>query len=666
MRTFTFFKFLLLSLLFGGTALRTEAQVAKFGKISQEELAMRFYEQDTTAEAVILSDYGKSYFIYAEGFKVVFERQTRIKILKKSGYNWANVSVPVYSKGSKGEKLTSLKGFTYNLTNGKVEKDKLESKDMFNEQISEYWTAKKFTMPNVKEGSIIEFSYMITSDYIYNLRDWEFQSSIPVAWSEYNVKIPEYFGYKKSQQGYLPFHSVTNRTERAPLDVRQSGGKSGEEISFENISWTMKDAPAMREEKFITTIKDYVSKIEFELEVYKPPHQIQKVMTGNWAEVTEELDKETNFGVQLNRNGYFKDEVGAINAKYTTPLEKVSAIYELVKSTMTWNQKYGIYTSGPLRKAYDRRTGSVAEINLMLVAMLREAGLTASPVILSTRDHGRIFTAYSPMLNKFNYVVAQVSVGDKEYLVDATDPLLPIGMLPVRCLNGEGRIINIHDQRWINLNPSQSYTKLINTEIKVNGNGEMIGKGVESLAGYNALYLRKSIKENGEEKFAEQRAKEIGNLKMGKPEFININETNSAVSIMYDISSAGNGQSNDIIYLNPLLGQGNGENPFKLTERAYPVDFAAPIDETYITKFIIPAGYVVDEMPKNVAVNLPENSGRFTYMLQKEGNEIQVMSRVNINKPVFYAQEYLYLKEFYDHIVAKHAEQIVLKKAASN
>ncbi|MCC9136711.1 DUF3857 domain-containing protein [Pontibacter silvestris] len=648
-----------LALLFGFLEVtHVRAQSAKFGKVSEAELTMKSYEKDTSATAVILSDYGSSYFTYSSGFQIVFERHTRIKILKKSGYDWANVSIPYFQRGTDREKVNSIKGFTYNIEDGKIIKDKLESKVTFDEQMNENWSAKKFTMPNVKEGSVIEFSYTILSDFVYNLRDWEFQHTIPVAWSEYRVKIPEYFDYKFLQKGYVPFYdSKQEKTVGAP------GSSTGAKLDNNAYVWMMKDVPALREEKYITTLSDYQAKIEFELQSVKFPGELQKTMTGNWEDVTNDLLKSDRFGTQLNRNGFFKDEIAAVVAKHTGAEEQMQAIYDLVKSNMKWNGKNRVYTEAPIRKAYDNRTGSSAEINLLLTAMLLEAGLDAAPVLVSTRDHGRVFEGYSPMLNKFNYVVSQVKVADKEYLLDATEPLLPAGMLPVRCLNGVGRLIKKEDQRWVELKPVLPYVKLFSAELSIDGNGEIKGKATESIGGYEALYMRKNILEEGENKYAERIAKDFGDYKISKPEIKNLDMITQALAINYDITANENGKANSVIYLNPMVGHGEKENPFKLNERTYPVDFAAPIDETFICKFVIPEGYELDEVPKGLSVALPESGGKFIYIVQQKGNILEVMSKISISKPMFYAQEYPYLKEFYNQIIAKHAENIVLKKS---
>jgi hypothetical protein len=606
---------------------------------------MRTFDQDTSAAAVVLSDYGVSHFRIAGDLKLIFERRTRIKILKKSGYDWANVVVPFYQQSNGREVVSAIKGYTYNLENGKIRKDKLEASAVFEEQQSENRHTKKFTMPNVKEGSVIEYSYIITSDFIYNLREWEFQNTIPTVWSEYRAKIPQYFDYKTLQQGYHQLYD--------PQDKYDS--------NLNGYRWVMKDLPALKAEKYITTLADYQAKIEFELQMVHAPGKPSQVMTGEWEQVVQELMKEERFGSQLNRKGFFKNDIAVVVAKHSDPAQQMQAIYSLVQNTMKWNGKYGIYTTGSLRKAFENKAGSAAEVNLLLTAMLQEAGLDAAPVLVSTREHGRVYKG-TPLLNKFNYVVAHVTIGGKEYLLDATDPLLPAGMLPVRSLNGEGRLIRAKDSRWVALKPLDLYRKVYNGNLVVNERGQLTGEATEVSAGYRALFLRKEIQEEGEEKYTEKLNREIGDYRISKPSFSRVNEVSAPLELKYRVEAAGSEQPVDVIYLNPMMGQGEKENPFKLEQRAFPVDFAVPISETFVCRFTIPDNYELEESPKNVRVSLPNNGGSFTYMVGKQGNVVEVLSRIEIVKPVYYAQEYPYLKELYAQIVAKHAEKVVLKR----
>lgn len=653
------------------SAVFAQSGPGKFGRVEANELTMRVYDKDTSAAAVILSDVGYSYFTYNKGFKIIFERHTRIKILKKSGYDAANIVIPYYQQGNTKEQVSNIKGYTYNLEGSRVSKDKLDGTVVFDEKLNENWFNKKIAMPNVKEGSVIEYSYTITSDFLYNLRSWEFQTTIPVVFSEYKVRIPEYFVYKQEQQGYLNFDVYKKESGIDNFmvtfnELRHVSKPAAEAVKASGIihHWVIKNAPALRQETYITTLRDYQSKIDFELQSVKYPNQSPQIMTGDWEKVTREMLESEYFGSQLNQNGFFKNEVAAITAKHPKPEQQMAAVHDFVKTTVKWNGMFSYAPSGPIRKAFENKKGNAADINLLLIAMLRNTGLDAAPVLLSTRENGRV--PESPMLSKFNYVVAHVVIGDKEYLLDATDPLLPAGMLPVHCLNGQGRLIKKVDQRWVALVPTFMDTKFFSGELTINSNGALAGKATESSNGYNALRLRKEIKDEGEAKYAEKISKEIGTYKIEKPTFSNVTDLGKPLNIDYQLTSSGSDQHADVIYLNPMMGQGEKENPFKLENRLYPVDLAVPIDHTYMCRFAVPEGYEVEEAPKNAVVTLPENGGKFMYMIEKQGNSVQITSKISVLRPVYYAPDYPYLKEFYNLIVAKHAEQIVLKKVASN
>ncbi len=658
------------------TVARGQEAPVKFGKVTEEEVKMTVYDKDTSAVAVVLADYGRSYFNYVQDFQVNFERVTRIKILKKGGYDWANFVVPYYQKVNSGkEVVSSIKGVTYNMENGKMVKVKMDDKAIFDEKETANWSNKKFTLPAVKEGSVIEITYTIASDFLFNLRDWRFQYPIPVVHSEYRAAIPEYFEYKQMPQGYESFAvkeavpSTMNFTVRwsASFDLdsksytngRTSGGAENITARSVNHRWVMKDVPAITPEAHITTIQDYLSKIEFELEWVRYPNSIPKRFAGNWSTLSEELMRDESFGLQLNRTGFFKNEVAALQTIPDT-LARLNAIYEFVKKSVKWNGQGGKYVTNSLRKAFDTKTGNVADINLMLVAMLRDAGFEAHPVIISTRDNGRV--PYTPVLSRFNYVIAYAQVGNRRILMDATDPLVPLGLLPKHCLNDKGWIVDQKGGDWVSLNMNDKATELVNADLQVSASGVLSGKVSQSSSGLWGVNMRRNVLDAGEQKYLEKLVNSQNQMERKKPVLQNLKELHKPISLEYEVASAGDAQAKDIIYLNPMLLKAQQDNPFKHAGRKYPVDFAHAMEEVYLCNFTIPEGYAVEEMPKGMILTLPENGGKFTYMLQVNGNKIQVMSKLTISKPVFYAEEYEFLKQFYTQVVAKHAEQIVLKK----
>jgi len=186
-----------------------EKSKIKFGKISPEDFQKKAYEIDSSANAVIIADIGSTEILgnYKGSFSLEFKTFRRAHILNKNGYDVANVEIPIYTDGNAEEELTSLKAYTYNLENGKVVETKLDVKEaVFKDKIDKNRTIKKFTFPNIKEGSIIEYEYKLKSDFIFNLQPWDFQGGYPRLWSEYTVSMPEFYYYVTLSQGYQQFY----------------------------------------------------------------------------------------------------------------------------------------------------------------------------------------------------------------------------------------------------------------------------------------------------------------------------------------------------------------------------------------------------------------------------------------------------------------------------
>jgi hypothetical protein len=646
----------------------------KFGKVEMKELEMKNYPKDTSAGAVILSDMGRSYYTYVgDEFQVNLERHVKIKILKKSDYKWADVRIVLYKSGTTVERVSDLKGFTYNLENGKMVKTKLEKEQVFEEKYDENHVLKKFTMPAVREGSVIEYTYTVKSEFYWTLPEWEFQNEIPVLWSEYRAIVPEFFIFKQYGQGYEPYYISKMDEGRESFAVhyrsednnsytgsgRTPGGIQNVEAKTTKYRWVMKDVPAIQEEPYMTTLRDYIAKIEFEITGTKFG-AILKTWRNTWDDLAKNLLESEYFGTQLNRTGFIRDEITGIKTKFTDPAERVAAICAFVKKTMKWDGRERLYPETTLKKAYENRTGNSADINLLLVAMLKEAGLDANPVILSTRDHGRV--PFFPLITKFNYVIAHVELNGKSLLLDATEPYASHDMLPRRCLNGSGRLI-AKSCVEVNLYNNEKYNRYCSAKLALKPTGELSGLIEESEGGYTGFSNRKDYNKEGKEKYIESLKKKLVGWDIENLDIKNVEKVSEVFQTNYNVTIGEHAQAaSNLIYINPLLHRKADNNPFKLEERKFPVDFAAPTDETYILTLSIPEGYQVEELPKATIVSLPDGAGKFTYNVNVNGNTLQVVSKLSIRKTMFIGDEYQYLREFYNHIVTKHSEQVVLKK----
>lgn len=637
----------------------------KFGKITPEEIALKVYPKDSSASAVVLFDKGEFYYNFntvTSDFMVVFREHKRIKILKKDGVEYATEKIPVYGKSESREMINTFKAFTYNMNEGKMEKSKVDKSLIFKERVNDNLSINKFTFPSVKEGSIIEYEIEITSGYDYNINDWHFQSSIPVAWSGYDVAIPEYYIFNRQIKGYNSFAESSRSQESRSINF---GGSSSILYTNNKEHFVMKDIPAFKKEPFMDCEDNYLSMVTYELRSIQVPGSLYKDYNTSWEGISKGILDDSDFGGQIRTRGFFRDDLAAAIKNDTTQLTKIRTIFNLVKSKVKWNDVNTYWCKNGIKKAYKDGIGNCAEINLLLVAMLKEAGITAYPVILSTRDHGIIDFGH-PSSTKANYVVAVAEVDGRLLFLDATRKYNQFGVLPLACLNGKGRIVEPNKFEWIDLTPSTSPSKKnYYTEISIAPDGTLSGKMQLAYIQNEANDKRASLFAQKEEDYKKNIQTSIGDCTIDSLRIENLKENLELPLYMFFQYSIPNRASiaGNNIFVNPFILGKLTENIFKLEKRTYPINYGYPFQTRHIIQLSIPKGYAIDELPKNIAVGTSDKSAIVMVKYNVSNDVITIDYLFNVSKPIFLPSEYDEIKELYNKIVEKHAEMITLKKA---
>lgn len=656
---------------------KANAQNFELGKVSIEELQEKVHPKDNTAHAAILFKKGKTSYDYSKssGFVMTTEVQTRIKIYKKEGYEWANQKVKYYIASGSKENVTFSDAITYNLVDGKIEKTKLSKDGEFDEVVNRYWGQKKISMPNVKEGSVIEFQYTIKTPYVGTPKDWSFQASIPVNYSEYRSFIPEYYTFNTNYKGFI-FPKVTSekkakavlfstmeRDEGAGLMKGQSSNYSQSKLSYEETrtTYVAENLPAMKEEAYVNNIENYTSSLIQELSLIKYPNEPLKSLSTDWNAVVKTIYDYDDFGLELEKTGYFENDINAAIAGLNSTEEKVAAIFNFVKSNVKWNNYYGYACNDGVKKAYKDKTGNTAEINLMMTAMLRYAGLTANPVLLSTRENG---VAIFPNRTAFDYVIAAIETADGLVLLDATDKFSLPNVLPLRDLNWFGRLIRKDGtSTQVSLNPTSLSRETVNMNAVVSKDGFISGKLRKQLTGQEALSFRQKYVVLKEDTYLEELENSNNSIEVN--EYVRENDLDLSKPLVesYAFKDTKDFEKiNDKIYIAPSLFLGFKENPFKQEAREYPIDFGFPVQSKYNITFEIPEGYAVETLPAGMNIAGVDGIGTFKYVIANTGNKIQVIITSEVSKAIVSADYYLALKEFFQKMLDKQNEKIVLKK----
>jgi transglutaminase-like putative cysteine protease len=658
------------------------SQNYKFRKVSKEELAEKSYNNDSTVNAAVLYKERKIHYDYVqdEGFKRFVEVFERVKIYKKEGFNWGTIVENLYDENAtREEKLLNLKAYTYNLEGGKIQESKLKKNGIFKEETNKYWKQYKFTMPNLKEGSIIEYKYLIESP-IVELDDDVFQHNIPIKKLNYRLEIPEYFRVTKilnTRATYVP--EITERSKKRKFLVSYHSAfangtaKASSKFSKENLvertydiieniyEADLQNIPALKKEAYVDNIGNYRAVAKWEITSMKGFDGSVREFSTDWDQVTRSIYNRERFGKQLSKTNYYEEDIKSKLAGVNSPDEKIAIIYNYVKSKVKWNGLRGYTAELGVKKAYKEGAGNTADINLMLTSMLRYAGLDASPVLVSTRDNGiPIF----PSTSGFNYVITGVSLSNGFILLDATNKYASANILQENTINWKGRIIKENGaSAWISLTPQTKSKEIALMSVEINDDLSISGKIRKQLTEYLALDYRDdyyAVKNEGIVKnFEDGKGDiEITNLTIKNKEALN-----KPINYTYDYKLNNEVEEiGDKLYISPLLFLAPKDNPFKQDSRTYPIDFIYPIYSKYSVTVKIPEGYAVESLPENAKIQLNGTDGEFSYIIKSSGNTLQVMVTTELNKTLILPTEYNQFKQFFQLSFEKQLDKIVLKK----
>jgi hypothetical protein len=626
-----------------------------FGKVSISDF-QKTYAIDTTASAVVLDEFGEAYIHEGGEFNLIFEYHIKIKILKREGLENAEVNIPLYGADGEKENVSEVKASSFNIDNGQVTETKLDSKNIFKEDLNKFWSAQKFAIPNVKIGSVIEFQYRIESPYIFKFRGWKFQSSIPKLRSEYWATIPATYTYNITLRGFLQLKSHDRKI------IKECAFQGRADCTFNKF--IMENIPAFVEEDFMTAASNFKSSINFELSEVRHLDGRVTSYTEEWKDVEVKLRGHEKFGVQLKKGkDIVSDQIELVLKGEQDSLMKARKIYDFVKNWYRWDGENGIFSEFGIKKAFQSKVGNVGDINLTLIAALRQAGLNVDPVILSTRDNG-IPIDLHPVISDFNFVVAKLNVKGKSFFLDATDDFLPFGVIPFQCFNGQARVLTNKSSYWLTLEPTEKAKKSSAINLRFEKDGYMRGTISHAYYGYDAISKRREIASfENESAYLQNLKNNKHNIQFIKSEILNVDDFSKPLAEKFEveIKMFDNMEASHFVF-NPFLENKILRNPFKSSERLYPVDYGIPKDESLALTLEFPEGFEIAELPAKAALSLPNTGGRYLFSIQTLGNKIVMNNILNINRTMYTSDEYQYLKELYNRMIQIQSADLVFQR----
>tara|TARA_R100001369_G_scaffold79167_2_gene109138 strand:- start:2526 stop:4490 length:1965 start_codon:yes stop_codon:yes gene_type:complete len=632
-----------------------QRRTAEFGEPTQSEFSLFKYHKDPTANGVVLFESGKNYVEIVDNYiRLVKEVHRKIKVFDAKNFKHGAVEIPFYHDGDATEKVTKFKAITHN---GQV-KTYVADDALYTTDETQNWSLKKFAFPNVKDGSILEYTYRIESPYFSNFGDWYFQGPLPKMYSEFHSKIPGNYNYNRTLYGNIELDINEAEVKKHCFNV------PGFEVAAacEVATYAMFDVPAFKEEKYMLAKKNYTARLDFELMKYTSLSGSTEKLSKSWDDVDKQFRYDKDFGRQLKYNNYFEDKIPENILSIADKTEKAKAVYYFIQNHFNWNGNYHVLSNIRVKDAFEKKSGNNSEINIALLNALEAAGLQGNLVLFSTRENGLPTTDY-PVMTDFNFTIVQLNIDGATYMLDATNKNTPFGLLPYRDLNVQGRVMDFKKgSYWQPIIPYAKNVHYVNTKITANEGGVFTGVVNEINTGYMAWQKREASEENSDEEFLKE--KQVGLPQLEISNYVIENPRNLEKPFKESYTTKLEKGNSDKIFLNPFYIETYfTENPFNLEARNYPIDFGFPLTNTYLISIDLNNLYTVEQLPTNTALKLPNGDGAVSVVYSEGDGKVNIRLSLKLNNHSFPAEAYQSLKEFFTQVLTiQNKQPIVLKK----
>ena len=631
----------------------------------EDNLKQTSYSLDTSASAIVLYEkYTYDMTSMSAANTIMYRVKKIVKILKKSGIHFADVDVHVYNSKKHYSKIRKISAIAYNLDNGVITEDKLDE-DNIDKGIYEHVQSKKFSIPSVREGSIIEYNYEIEEETGLTLGDWKIQGELPKLYSELEVRVPEYLEVITLSQNVPEFREVNkNKEDTQCPDAYVYSDHDQAHDTYRN--WVRRNIPALEDEPFVYDLDKYGEDIGLMIKgiMHQTGYADERYST--WEKINDYLLKSPDFyKAILDNNSDVAYKTKTLIAGIKDTLEQAQKIFDYIRNSMTMQESGQFLIKNHPADVLKNKAGSVTEINMLLTEMLQDAGIDCDPVILSTRENGMVTLAY-PDLDEFDYTVCRAIIGGQKYYLDASIKYNPFGTLPLSCYNGYARLVNDEKGDTVLLNPNsvkeKNFVKIV-TENNAASDYTLsvtVFFGPSQAMNYREKWAGDSTKVK---KFVTSFLKEMPQTThLKKYDIQNLRDPNKQLTLNFSYSVEWPANAN-IVYLSPFFYQYFDSNPFTGTVRKYPVELPYKYDINYYLSLQLPKGYNITVTVAPLNLRFGDNAVyRDALAYDKETNTLTVNSYLRISKTFFKKEDFVFLKEFFEKMLSQQQQNVVLKK----
>jgi hypothetical protein len=634
----------------------SQERESEFGKVTMDELNLSECSFEKSANAMILDKEAVVTFETRIGErvpKVQTDYWIKIKIFNEKGFSAANINIPYVSE-SRLTSISDIQAFIYNFDgSGKIIKEKVERKQIYSEKSKARNSINyvSFTFPGLRRGSVIEYHYSKIDKYSMSTGPWFFQGMLPAAKSKITLILPDYIS--------LNYHFVTFE----PIDKDSSHKKNGGGFyDQDNISFTMHQIPSFRVEPLMSSVADNLERVEFAISSGAYFRKAFPNSNYAWQSINAILLRSKYFGLQLNKEIESADHLIDSVKQLANVEMRISAVYEYVKKTVEWNGELTFYCDS-VEECWQKKKGSSAEMNILLLNLLRRVGIKSLPILVSTRENGKSDNTFAS-LGQFNNVDVLTAETDNMYILDCTQKGLSYKLPPENVLNSKAFIVDPELDKWIFISDSRILMKNeINVYATLDSNGNVSGETKLVFIGFAKSEL-----------MAEEK-----NKKKGADESANDLRDNFEDIIVDTMNAIGNGENSDTLiqdihfhfvptrtdnhyFINPFSFFHFRKHPFTDSIRLYDVDFGCAQEYFISVRLRVADNFSIEDFPRGMSIRMTDTSALFRREIFQQNNDILIRSTFTLKNPYFARENYAALKAFFDKVYGIISEVILVKR----
>jgi hypothetical protein len=629
--------------------IQAQDKLISFGKPDKTELELKDCDFDPGAPVECLVNTASvTYQITSNSVNVVTNRRIKFKVFKDAGISTAaDIKIRYYSK-DRYENISSVDGYVYNMdANGNITISRLKRSDVYDKKVDDEFSEVSFAMPDVRVGSVVEFRYTKYRNTIENIESWYFQHTYPVKYSAYNLVVPTYFDFT---------YQVNRRQD---IDIQRSSGTDGNWFIMRNIA-------SVHDEPYMSGFNDYNQRVDFNLTQINPPGEASIIVGSTWQKIAERYLDEYSLGNQIKRNVRHPADLDSAITACRNNIDKIKTVYNYLQKNMKWNgeEAIGAPEDGGIKGAWDKRQGTTADINLLLIDWLRDYKIAANPLLVSTHDYGKP-NAFYVNIDQFNSVIAVAQADDSTaYVLDASDKYGIFGMIPYNVQFSDGLLADSKNPRWITLaDADKKIAGKTVINLTIAENGDVSGFGNVSFYDYARSRMMKEIEESKMKDLKSEFS--LGKNITLNADSIELPEDMDKNPLRIGLTLSGSAQSSGGYLLIPYnFYTGFSENPFTSDKRQTAVDFRCLQSYSVMGYINIDSGLVFEDLPKNILMLSPDSSIVMRRIFQKnDERSLNYSLSIDILQPVYRLDEYPDIKAFFKQLFQMLDERIVVKKA---